>query len=141
MPHVTLRQLQSLISLKRTGKISVSAQELGLTGPAITVQLKQMEEQLGILLFDRSREGMRPTVAGEAALRAARDIEIRLRGLFDEIDTIRDAQSGRIAIGAGAGMRHADFIEALPGFLLPDRASQARLPLLVERLKMLTESR
>ena len=100
MPHVTLRQLQSLLSIKRTGKISVSAQELGLTGPAITLQLKQMEEQLGIPLFDRSREGMRPTVAGEAALRAARDIEIRLRGLFDEIDTIRDAQSGRIAIGA-----------------------------------------
>ncbi|NBR12304.1 MAG: LysR family transcriptional regulator, partial [Alphaproteobacteria bacterium] len=100
MRHVTFRQLQSLLAIKRSGKISQAAQELNLTGPAITLQLKQLEEQLGLPLFDRSREGMRPTVAGDAALRAARDIELRLRSFFEEVDAIRDADTGRLAIGA-----------------------------------------
>ena len=97
MRHVTFRQLQSLLAIKRSGKISQAAQELNLTGPAITLQLKQLEEQLGLPLFDRSREGMRPTVAGDAALRAARDIELRLRSFFEEVDAIRDADTGRLA--------------------------------------------
>ena len=100
MNHVTLRQLQSLLAIKRSGKISQAAQELGLTGPAITLQLKQLEEQLGLSLFDRSREGMRPTVAGEAALRMARDIELRLRSFFEEVAAIKDAGTGRLAVGA-----------------------------------------
>ena len=100
MRHVTFRQLQSLLAIKRSGKISQAAQELNLTGPAITLQLKQLEEQLGLSLFDRSREGMRPTVAGDAALRTARDIELRLRAFFEEVDAIKEAGTGRLAVGA-----------------------------------------
>lgn len=61
--------------------------------------------------------------------------------LVEEVAGAPDDVRAFIAAEIRDLLAHADFIEALPGFLLPDRASQARLPLLVERLKMLTESR
>jgi DNA-binding transcriptional LysR family regulator len=100
MKNITLRQLHSLLAIRRLGKISAAADELGLTGPAVTLQLKQLEDQLGAPLFDRRRDGLQPTIAGEAALRAARDIELRLRQFFEEIDRISDANAGRLRIGA-----------------------------------------
>ena len=66
--NITIRQLKSLIAIQETGKISKAANALGLTGPAITLQLKQLEEALGQTLFDRLPDGMRPTAAGLAVL-------------------------------------------------------------------------
>ena len=100
MKNVTLRQLHSILAIRRTGKISMAAEQIGLTGPAVTLQLQQLEDQAGVTLFDRGRGGMRPTAAGEAALRAAQDIEARLRQLFEEIETISEANAGQLRIGA-----------------------------------------
>jgi LysR family transcriptional regulator, low CO2-responsive transcriptional regulator len=100
MRAVTLRQLNSILAIRRTGKISAAAQQLGLTGPAVTLQLQELENQLGAPLFDRNRNGMRPTAAGEATLKAAQDIEIRIRQLFEEIETLAGSQSGQLRIGA-----------------------------------------
>ena len=100
MRNVTLRQLHSILAIRRTGKISTAAEQLGLTGPAVTLQLQQLEDQTGVSLFDRGRGGLRPTEAGEAALRAAQDIEVRLRQLFEELETISEANAGQLRIGA-----------------------------------------
>ena len=100
MKNVTLRQLRSILAIRKTGKISAAADEIGLTGPAVTLQLKEIEAQLGAQLFDRSREGLRPTAAGEATLRAARDIELRMQRLFEEVETLSGANAGRLRIGA-----------------------------------------
>jgi len=100
MSHVTFRQLQAILAIHRTGKISNAANELGLTGPAVTLQLKEIEANLGQPLFDRARDGLRLTVAGDAVLKAATDIEIRLRHLFEEIESIAGAKTGKLRIGA-----------------------------------------
>ena len=100
MKNVTLRQLHSILAIRRTGKISTAAEQIGLTGPAVTLQLQQLEDQTGVSLFDRGRSGLRPTAAGEAALRAAQDIEVRLRQLFEEIEMISEANAGQLRIGA-----------------------------------------
>ena len=68
---MTLRQLRALLAIQTQGKIVNAAKALGLTAPAITLQLKQLEEDAGVVLFDRTTQGMRPTAAGLAVIGAA----------------------------------------------------------------------
>jgi DNA-binding transcriptional LysR family regulator len=99
MKTITLRQLKSVLAVHELGKISKAASALGLTGPAVTLQLQQLEAELGIELFDRMPEGMRPTAAGLAVINAAESIEERLRILSDEVTAIRGGRKGTLKLG------------------------------------------
>lgn len=99
MQNLSLRQLRALVAIRDTGKISSAAKALHLTSPAVTLQLKQMEEEFGVLLFDRTPEGMRPTAAGLVAIEAARAIQERLRVLADELAAITGKRSGLLKLG------------------------------------------
>jgi len=99
MRNLTLRQLRTLQAIAGRGKIVSAAKDLGLTAPAVTIQLRQAEEELGMALFDRTAEGMRPTAAGRAAIDAAQAIQERLRQLGDEIDAIKGLRAGTLRLG------------------------------------------
>jgi DNA-binding transcriptional LysR family regulator len=100
MKNVTFRQLRTVGAIQAHGTIVNAAKALGLTGPAVTLQLQQMEKEAGIKLFDRSSQGMRPTAAGLAFIDAAQSIEERLRVLIEEIGAIRGVRKGRLIVGA-----------------------------------------
>jgi DNA-binding transcriptional LysR family regulator len=99
MRTLTLRQLRSVQAIERSGTIAAAARTLALTAPAVTLQIKQVEEDLGLMLFDRTSEGMHLREAGYAVLRAANAIETVLRGLADEIDAIKGLRHGSIRLG------------------------------------------
>jgi DNA-binding transcriptional LysR family regulator len=99
MRNISLRQLRSISAIRRHGKIVSAAAEMGVTPPAVTLQLQQLEEETGLTLFDRTPEGMRPTTAGLAVLDAAQAIEERLRVLSDEIDAIKGVRRGTLRLG------------------------------------------
>ena len=65
---LTLKQLNVLAAIARTGKITAAADVLGVTPPAVTAQLKLLEVQTGTALFDRTPAGMRMTDAGRYVL-------------------------------------------------------------------------
>jgi DNA-binding transcriptional LysR family regulator len=100
MKNVTLRQLRALSAIRVHGKIVNAAKALRLTAPAVTMQLKQLEEEAGVTLFDRTVHGMRPTAAGLAFIDAAQAVEERLRILGDEIDAIKGVRKGSLIVGA-----------------------------------------
>jgi DNA-binding transcriptional LysR family regulator len=100
MRNLTLKQLKAVQAIVDHGKIVNAANVLGLSPPAVTIQLRQLEEEAGLALFDRTTEGMRPTAAGLAFLDAAQAIEERLRMLDDQMDAIRGVRTGSIRIGA-----------------------------------------
>lgn len=99
MKNITLRQLRSVIAIYEQGKISKAANALGLTGPAVTLQLQQLEAELGLQLYDRGSDGLRPTAAGMAVINAAEAIEERLRILSDEVTAIRGGRRGTLRLG------------------------------------------
>lgn len=121
MRNLTLRQLRALSAIQTHGKIVSAAKALRLTGPAVTLQLKQVEEEAGVALFDRTSDGMRPTAAGLAVIDAARTIEERLRVLADEIDAIRGVRKGSLIVGAVSTAKYfapklfAGFMRDYPG--------------------------
>ncbi len=99
MTVVSLKQLRSIAAIHRHGKIVTAAAQLGLTPPAVTLQVQQLEQETGLLLFDRTQDGMRPTAAGLVVLDAALAIEERLRVLADELDAIKGVRRGSLRLG------------------------------------------
>lgn len=99
MNHITLRQLRGLAAIHAEGTIVNASRVLGLTGPALTLQLQQVEAMAGAALFERTNRGMRPTDAGRAFVEAAHAIEDRLRQLRDDVEAIRGGRSGTLALG------------------------------------------
>lgn len=99
MRHLTLRQLRTVEAVCRLGKINLAAEALGLTGPALTLQIQQLERDTGVPLFDRTRGGMVPTAFGLAFLEAARAVEESLAGLEDSIGALKGLRAGRLRLG------------------------------------------
>lgn len=99
MRNVTLKQLRSVAAILRTGRIASAAKELNLTTPAVTSQLKLLEADLGMPLFDRTHGGMRPTAAGWEVFRTATRIEDLLRECREQIDDLNGLRHGMITVG------------------------------------------
>jgi LysR family transcriptional regulator, low CO2-responsive transcriptional regulator len=99
MRNLTLKQLRAIQAVRRHGTIAGAANALGLTPPAVTIQLRLVEEEAALILFDRTNDGLRPTLAGLAFLDAAQMLEERLRLLEDEIDAIKGLRVGSLILG------------------------------------------
>lgn len=99
MRNVTLKQFKAIQAIVDHGKIVNAAKVLGLTASAVTIQIKQVEEEIGLALFDRTADGMRPTAAGLAFVDAAQAIDERLRLLEDQMDAIKGVRTGTLRLG------------------------------------------
>lgn len=121
MLNLTLRQLHTILAVDRLGQVNLAAREIGLTPPAITLQMQQAEAMVGTPLFERTTDGFRATDAGRAVIAAARDIERRVATLEDDIIAIRGAGLGRLRLGAVSTAKYfvprlmAGFAEDRPG--------------------------
>jgi LysR family transcriptional regulator, low CO2-responsive transcriptional regulator len=91
MKNATLRQLRVFSAVARHLSFVRAAEELGLTAPAVSMQIKELELEVGVPLFDRSSRKVSLTMVGEyvlaytqrvlAAMRDAEDMVARFRGL------------------------------------------------------------
>lgn len=97
--RLRLRQLQMLLSLAQTGNMSQSAQQLHTAQPALSKWLKELEDDLGMALFERHARGLRPTPQGEALIAHARRIEAHLDSARDDMQALRDGGSGLVVVG------------------------------------------
>ncbi|MBE3001535.1 LysR family transcriptional regulator [Nocardiopsis sp. HNM0947] len=67
-----LRQLTAVVAVSETGSVTAAARRLHVVQPAVTRQIRTLEEELGAPLFHRTNQGMVPTEAGEVLLEHAR---------------------------------------------------------------------
>lgn len=87
------RQLQLLAAMEEEGNVRRAADVLGMTQPAASRLLKELEDMLEVSLFDRTPHGMRATLYGEVMIRHARMVLSNLSHAHEEIGTAR--RSGR----------------------------------------------
>jgi DNA-binding transcriptional LysR family regulator len=124
MRHLTLRQFRTIASIHAEGTIINASKVLGLTAPALTLQLKAAEAAAGVALFQRTNRGMRLTDAGRAFLDAAHAIDERLRLLRDEVEAIRGIKKGTMVLGVVSTAKYfaprliAAFMKATPGIAI-----------------------
>lgn len=94
------RQLLLIVALADEGNIHRAAQVLNMTQPAASKLLKDMEDVLGVQLFDRLPRGMRPTWYGETMIRHARAALNSLNQANDEVQAAKLGQFGQVNLGA-----------------------------------------
>lgn len=94
------RQLLLLVTLEDEGNINRASQVLSMTQPAASKLLKDLEETLGVRLFDRLPRGMRATWYGEAMIRHARMALASLSAAHDEIESLKAGRYGQVSVGA-----------------------------------------
>lgn len=93
------RHLLVLAALGETANLNHAAEGLGISQPAISKLLKELEEGLDVELFERHPRGVMPTVYGETMIRYARTMLTTLDNAYDEVAAIRQGLSGHVRIG------------------------------------------
>jgi DNA-binding transcriptional LysR family regulator len=94
------RQLLLLVALEEEGNIHRAAEVLNMTQPAASKLLKDLEDVLGVALFERLPRGMRPTAYGEAMIRHARVALASLNQAHDEVLALKSGRFGQVSVGA-----------------------------------------
>ena len=92
LPGVELRQLRYFVAVAEQGNISRAAKKIFLTQPALSRQIKALEEEVGQCLLERQAHSIRLPPAGEALLREARDL---LQHADQMLERVRSASRGR----------------------------------------------
>ena len=94
------RQLLLLIAIDDAGNILRASEMLCMTQPAASKQLKELEEMLGIALFERHPRGMAPTIYGESMIRHARMALTSLARAHDDIVALKAGLTGQVDVGS-----------------------------------------
>jgi DNA-binding transcriptional LysR family regulator len=93
------RQLLLLIALDDYRNIHRAAEELHMTQPAASKQVKDLEEMLDVRLFERLPRGMEPTIYGETMIRHARMALTSLALAHDDIVALKAGLAGQVEVG------------------------------------------
>lgn len=93
------RQLKTFLTVVDTGNITRAAEILHLVQPAVSRQIKLLEEDLGTPLFERQRHGMVPTEAGRMLVNYARRSMLELDRARAEIVGAKDGIGGIVTLG------------------------------------------
>ncbi len=94
-----LRQLRALVCIADTGSMTRAAEVLHIVQPALSRQLKLLEDDLGVILFERSRHGMTLTHEGQILLDYARRALQELERARIEIQPATQFIQGKVALG------------------------------------------
>ncbi|HJU71739.1 MAG TPA: LysR substrate-binding domain-containing protein [Paucimonas sp.] len=96
---LTLRQLQIFICAASHVSFARAAEELHLTQPAVSMQIRQLEDTIGLALFERVGRGLALTEAGERFTRHAMRILGELRDAEETLQSLSGAHAGSITVG------------------------------------------
>lgn len=95
--RLDFRHLELIVAIGRTGSLRRAAVELHLTQPAVTTQLRRIEQHLGGTLFMRDREGAQPTHLGSQVLQHAKQVLGQLSELEQSAWRTATAEPVRVA--------------------------------------------
>jgi DNA-binding transcriptional LysR family regulator len=94
------RQLATLVAVADAGSLRRAAGSLGVSQPALSKALRELETSVGRQLFARSRQGLAPTPHGEAMIEHARRLLCDVDALAATLDAVDLGAGGRLRIGA-----------------------------------------
>ena len=138
-PHLKTHQLAFLVHLDEERRLARAAAAAGLTQPAASKLLRQIEETLDVRLFDRHARGVAPTRYGEILIRHARSALSVIGLAREELAALKAGRTGKTAVGTiiepGAKLIPAAIAtlkQRYPGTLVHVEIDASRL--LVQRL-------
>ena len=99
-----IRQLRAFVAIAESGTFTAGALRVHVTQAAISMQIRQLENEIGAKVFVRAPRHVILTEAGEQLLRRARQILREHDAALDEIAELAGAERGRLRIGSASAM-------------------------------------
>jgi len=125
--NVDLRKLHHALVLAETGGFTAAAARLNLTQSALSRSIQALEQQLGLVIFERGRNGASPTIDGRDFLARARDVYGATLHLERFATDLARGIEGEVTLGLGTSVSHA----VLPRLVARIAAEHPRLSLIV----------
>ncbi len=110
LPH-SLRQLQYVVAVAELGGFRRAAEACGVAQPSMSAQIAQVEQGLGVQIFERDARGVRVTAAGARVIDRARTVLLASRDLVETARQHGDPLRGTVRVGV---------IPTVCPYLLPD---------------------
>lgn len=107
---MTFTQLEYIVALDIHRHFAVAAEHCHVTQPTLSMQIGKLEQDLGVKIFDRSKQPVLPTMAGVEIIEKARKILAERDELLEKIDARKGVVNGEIRVG---------IIPTLAPYLLP----------------------
>ncbi|WII73645.1 hydrogen peroxide-inducible genes activator [Bdellovibrio sp. 22V] len=107
---MTLTQLEYILAVADTGSFSQAARQCHVTQPTLSMQIQKLEEELGIVIFDRTKQPIKATSVGEEILHQARLVVRGSQHIREIVDDAKGSLKGELRIG---------IIPTLAPYLLP----------------------
>ena len=98
MFHATLQQLRLFAAVAEHKSVTRAAEEVHLTQPAVSIQIKRLEAKVGMPLIEHIGKELHLTVAGEEVFEASRDVLERLHDLETSLNDLRGEVAGPLNI-------------------------------------------
>ena len=100
--HLTLRQLTLFEAVARNLSFTKAANELHLTQPAVSMQIRQLEESAGLPLIDKVGKSIYLTEAGEEMYNYSKEISQQLRELDEVMEALKGVQRGHLRLSVAS---------------------------------------
>lgn len=132
--RLRMRQVALMLAIEDKGTLRAAAGQLGLTQPAATKMLRELEDALGQPLFERVGRGLRPNASGARVTAYFRSINGSMEALNRELDELRLGSAGKFSLGSIMAASPGRLTDALLGL-------KARFPLLAMEIAVDTSDR
>ena len=100
-----LRQLRYFVAVAEDLNFTRAAERLHMAQPPLSAAIRQLEEQLGVALLERTTRQVQLTAAGELLLEKARDLLARADAVFASVQELQRAPVGRLRVGVAPPAR------------------------------------
>jgi len=110
-----LRQLNEVLAIVERGSLRAAARQLGTAQSAVTRSIRELEQELGAELFERSVTGMVLTPVGAALVKRAAAIDSEVHRIRDEVAQLKGQRVGSVSVGLST----APHVSLLPRVLGP----------------------
>ncbi|MCP4768990.1 MAG: LysR family transcriptional regulator [Gammaproteobacteria bacterium] len=118
--QITLKQMRGFETVVNCGSVSGAARQLHLTPPAVSLQLRDLENAIGIPLLERSDKGLITTLAGQELFSVCEEIQASLTQFGENITELKGVDHGVVSVGVVSTARYfaptvlAEFMKLYP---------------------------
>src|SRR5437016_6920303 len=110
--RLKLRDLHILLTVAKSGSMGKAAADLAISQPSVSKAVADVEHSLGLRLFDRTSQGIEPTIYGRALLKCGVAVFDELRQGVKELEFLTDPTAGELRIGCTETLA-AGFVSAV----------------------------